>query len=532
MSNGITSAGVVDFIPPARLGKDERRRIVVQKGKLAQVVDEVQQALIDADANVYARGGMLVSVVSIASPSVVGDAVRRPVGTPLIVPLTTVSLADIINRVVLFFRPNREGELLAVDCPKEVAEILLSRIGQWRFRMLTAVINAPTLRLDGSILSEVGHDPKTGLLLLGGNDFPPVPERPTRRQAVEALTALEGLLGEFPFVSEDDRSAALAMLMTAVIRTSLPTAPMFAITAPTPGTGKSYLADLAAVLATGRKASVVGASCDEDELEKRLGSSLMAGDAVLNLDNIDRPLKSERLCQVLSQETVKFRILGRSTNMDTPTNALVISTGNAFRLHDDLTRRAIMIHLNAGEERPELHRFKRDPVKDAIANRPKYIAAALTVLRAFIVSKERPAVSPLGSFEDWSNLVRSALVWLGKTDPVQTMNAARANDPEREQTSEILAALLPEGIWTVRDLTRRVAPDATDNFGLRGALASFMKQGQFNGLSFGNWCRKHRDRPVNGMMLVQAGEDAKAKVIRWHVKDLQQEHVSSPEDRR
>jgi len=52
MSNGIASAGVVDFIPPPRLGKDERRRIVVQKGKLAQVVDEVQQALIDAEANV------------------------------------------------------------------------------------------------------------------------------------------------------------------------------------------------------------------------------------------------------------------------------------------------------------------------------------------------------------------------------------------------------------------------------------------------------------------------------------------------
>jgi putative DNA primase/helicase len=527
MSSGITSAGAVDFIPLPKLGKDERRRIVVQKGKLAEVVDEVQQALIDASANVYVRGGMLVSVVSIASSSVEQKGVWRPIGTPLIVPLTAISLADLINRVVLFLRPNSDDELRAVDCPKEVAETLLSRIGQWRFRMLTAVINAPTLRLDGSILSEAGHDPKTGLLLLGGSDFHPVPESPTRRQATEALTAVEELLGEFPFVSEDDRSAALAMLMTAVIRATLPTAPMFAITAPTPGTGKSYLADLAAVLATGRKAAVVGASCDEEELEKRLGSSLMAGDAVLNLDNIDRPLKSERLCQVLSQEAVKFRILGRSTNIDTATNALVIATGNALRLHDDLTRRAMMIRLNAGEERPELHRFKHDPVKDAVANRSKYIVAALTVLRAFIVGKDRPALSPLGSFEDWSNVVRSALVWLGKTDPVQTMEAARATDPERERTSEVLAALLREGIWTVRDLAQRV----TSDFDLRDALAGFMKHGQFDKHGFGNWCRKHRDRPVNGMALVQAGEDAKAKVILWSVKDLRQERVSIPEDR-
>lgn len=534
MSNRWHSASdVVDFVGPAGTPTaTKRREIKIYRGRLAEVVDEAEQALIEMEANVYVRGETLVRVgVSKVARAIERSGVERPDGAPLIVPHTAISLADCLNRVVSFqtwyerktcWRPS--------DCPKEVAETLLSRVGMWRFRKLTAVITAPTMRPDGTVLSDAGYDPATGLLLLAGVDFPAIPETPTRKEAEAALATLEGLLEGFPFVGDGDRAATLAMLLTAVVRPSLPTAPMFGITAPTPGTGKSYLADLAAVLATGFRAAVVGASCDEDELEKRLGASLMAGDRVLNLDNIDRPLKSERLCQVLTQEKVKLRILSRSVNMDTPTNALMIATGNALRVHSDLTRRVLLIRLDAREERPELREFKRDPVKDAIAERPRYVAAALTVLRAFIVSREPTASPPLGSFEEWSHWVRPALMWLGLPDPVLTMEAARETDPERERTSEILAALAPEGIWSVKKLAQRLAPNATNNLNLRDALAGFMKHGQFDKHAVGNWCRKHQNRPVDGMRLVEAGFDGKAKVKRWRVEIVQNEDTPHLKD--
>jgi putative DNA primase/helicase len=37
----------------------------------------------------------------------------------------------------------------------------------------------------------------------------------------------------------------------------------------------------------------------------------------------------------------------------------------------------------------------------------------------------------MGSFEAWSGWVRDALLWLGKADPVDTMDAAREADPRR-----------------------------------------------------------------------------------------------------
>lgn len=504
------------------VNNDKRRHIQIPKGKLAVVVDDAEQALIVTQANVFTRGGELVRVVE-NSVSLVEKRsdIQRPNGAPLIMRQTAVSLADTLNRVTLFLKwYERGGGWKPTDCPKEVAETLLSRVGLWRLRPLAAVITAPTLRFDGTILSKPGYDATTGFLLIGDMKLPHISTKPTRKNAKNALAALESLLGEFPFAGEVDHSAALAMLLTATFRPSLPTAPMFAITAPTPGTGKSYLADIAAALATGRKAAVVAADCDEEELDKRVSSSLMAGDAVLNLDNISQTLRSSFLCQALSQETVKCRILGRSVNMDTPTNALLIATGNALRVHGDLTRRVLLIRLDAREEHPELRQFERNPIKDAIADRPKYVAAALTILRAFITSGDVVDLSPLGSFNNWSDWVRKALVWLNLPDPVDAMEAARGTDPERERTSEILAALLPEGNWVAKGLERRLNSADANSLNLSDALAGFKKHGQFDKHAFGNWCRKHQNRPVDGMRLVEAGFDAKAKVRRWRVEKV------------
>ena len=71
----------------------------------------------------------------------------------------------------------------------------------------------------------------------------PIPERPTKEQARAALDILIDLLSEFPFAMTIDRSVALAGLLTAHVRGSLPTAPVILVRADTPGTGKSYLVE-------------------------------------------------------------------------------------------------------------------------------------------------------------------------------------------------------------------------------------------------------------------------------------------------
>ena len=70
------------------------------------------------------------------------------------------------------------------------------------------------------------------------------------------------------------------------------------------------------------------------------------------------------------------------------------------------------------------------------------MAAALTLLRAFIVAG-RPGLSeiePFGRFEDWSNLVRGALIWLGEADPCNTRGMIVQQDNKREALTALMNA--------------------------------------------------------------------------------------------
>ena len=87
-------------------------------------------------------------------------------------------------------------------------------------------------------------------------------------------------------------------------------------------------------------------------------------------------------------------------------------------------------------ERPEERVFDFDPVARVRTSRAEYVTAALTVLRAYIAAS-RPDLdlSPFGSFERWSGLVRSALVWLGAVDPCDSREAVLEDDPEAAMAS-------------------------------------------------------------------------------------------------
>src|SRR5262249_32661346 len=153
-------------------------------------------------------------------------------------------------------------------------------------------ITTPTLRPDGSLLADPGYDPETELYLLPGFQLPSIPEHPTKDQANAALKLLTDLLSEFSFkqiLGEHEkrlnRSVSLSALLTALVRGSLPTAPMHLVRAHAPGTGKSYLIDTVAIIATGRLCPVITAPKSVEETEKRLHSIVLSGIPMVSLDN-------------------------------------------------------------------------------------------------------------------------------------------------------------------------------------------------------------------------------------------------------
>ena len=318
------------------------------------MVDEVEKAIIAAELGVYQRGNVLVTTGT--APVITAD--RREVASQQIIPLGDHALLEAAMASARFERFDaRRNEIVACNPPMTIIKALEQRAGKFRFPMLAGIVNAPTLRSDGSLLNGPGYDEQTGLLLdLAGVKFPSIPDRPSKEDATVALATLSDLVSTFPFVTETDRVVALSAMLTACVRRSIRTAPLHAFTAPVAGSGKSKLVDIASAIATGREAGVVAMGASPEELEKRLVSLLLSGSAIA-IDNVETQLGSDFLCQVLTQSTVRPRILGRSETPEPPTNVLVTATGNNLVLIGDMTRRGLLSRLDPQVERPELRTF-------------------------------------------------------------------------------------------------------------------------------------------------------------------------------
>jgi hypothetical protein len=512
----------------SKRGQSARARPIIRvvDGELPHVVDEAERALLASGLEIYQRG---VIVRPAVVPLKAADN-RETEGWQLI-PVTPPYLIDIMTRTATFLSyDKRSREWEAVDAPDKIAKTYLARAGEWKLPVLSGVVCTPFIRDDGSLCQEPGYDPASGLLFKpDGVAFPPIPERPSKKDALAALEKLKYPIRKFPYVTEADRSVALSGMLTPLHRRSLPTAPLHAFDAPVPGSGKSMQVDIASVIATGHLAPVIAQGKDEEELGKRLDSELLAGNAIISIDNCTHALESSALNMMLTQQRVKIRILGKSKTPEVPTNATMYATGNGLTVADDLTRRVLRGTIDAGVERPELREFDFDPVELAKERRPELVAAGLTVMLGYLHSGERVEAEPMGSFEQWSRWVREPLIWLGCDDPCATVVQLRDDDPKRGELEAVMLGweeqLGFEKAYTVRDVIEVVGNGRPEGFGggngrpLRFNFTGADKKLEFKAALFsvagdgnkidhkrlGYWLQQNKNRPVGGARLEPKG---------------------------
>jgi putative DNA primase/helicase len=401
----------------------ERPSILIRPGRVDLIASQAEAALIQTGVEVFQRGRELVRPAQQEVPASKG---RMTISAGM-TKLTRSGMIDLLSQAADWARYDaRRKKEVSADPPTLVADVILSRVGQWQVPTVAGVITTPTIRPDGTILHQPGYDVVTRLYQVVDPGLIPayIPDQPTGEDAQAALTILSSLLDEFPFVAEVDRSVALSALITPIVRGAVSVAPLHAIRASTAGTGKSYLADTASAIATGRPCPVVAISPKPEETEARLIGLMLAAFPLISLDNVNGELGGDLLCQAVERPTVRVRRLGASDIFEIESRATFFATGNGLRVRGDMTRRTVICNLDAGVERPEQRQFTHSPVDDVIADRGKYVAAALTVVRAYIVAGKPGKLPQLASFEEWSDLVRSALVWLGLPDPVETTEDA------------------------------------------------------------------------------------------------------------
>ena len=488
---------------------DQRPEIVV-RNELAAMTDEAEAALLAAsDLGIYQRGGVLVHVGTVgASRKIRG--VRRDAAAPAIVTLRFPALVEKLDRAAKWVKLRQDttsGEWEKLDArpDQDVARGLEAR-ASWPLPYLAGVIQTPTLRPDGTILDRPGYDTETELLYVPNAIYPAIPAEPSREDAVRALEALREPLAEFPFVAEHHRAAALAAVLSCVARFAIAGAavPMFGIDARAPGTGKGLLVSALAMIGAGRAPARMTAPKDDgEEMRKAILALAMEGDPCILIDNVERPLGSDALASVVSDLVVKGRLLGVSKMVESECSAVWFATGNGLRFKGDLGRRVVPIDLDAGVENPEARQFKRPDLLAFVAReRPRLIAAALTILRAYEVAG-RPAHewgAPIGSFEEWDARIRGVCAWIGLDDPALGRARIRAEgDADLDGLRGFLAAAYEvqrESAWTVAALAQ--IAKGTEYAELHEALLNFGDGEKLSTRAIGKALDRYEGRIVDG----------------------------------
>jgi putative DNA primase/helicase len=441
-----------------------------------RAIDETIDALRNAP-EIYTRGPLLVRVRRSIKDR---KGLKHTSGSPTIEIVPTPALRTLISRETCLLREvqTKEGSELVEAHPPDWLVKGVESAAEWPgFRELTGVVEAPTIRPDGTILSEPGYDEPTGLILASHTDFPAIPEKPTRDDARKAAGKLLAIISDFPFKGPEHQAVWLAAVLTVFARHAIDgPCPLFLFNANVRGAGKSKLCDSISILATGREMARSPYPDDDDELQKMLLSVALAGDRMMLFDNLSSgsSIGGPALDRTITSATLKGRILGMSKmTAELPNLAIFFATGNNVGAKGDALRRILIGRLESDQERPEERddfTIQGDLLDHVRANRGELAVAAVTILRAHALAGwPAEKLTPM-DFTAWCRVVRHAVHWATGFDPAATREEARENDQDSLELAiliggiEVLCRAVGRNRLTANEIVKEVKRLA-DRFG-------------------------------------------------------------------
>ncbi len=509
--------------PPHKNGTTEGKEPLVQiklGPDLHRIVDQASEAL-TKDPDLYQREGSLVTVVNKGSG-------------PVISPISRATLKERLSKVASFLVKKEENVWDSVKPPQDLVDALFDR-KQWPgVRLLVGLREAPFLRPDGSVCQKIGYDDKTKFILATSVGFPLIPDNPSRDQALASLASLGDLIADFPFASEEHRSAWFALVFTLFARTAIDgPCPLWAIDANTRGSGKSRLADLAAILLSGFEAPRTIQTDNEEEMRKRALANFLDAAPFTLIDNVRGLLGGATLESVLTGTLFSDRYLGKNENVKIPALTVWACSGNNLTFTDDVSRRTLPVRLESPLENPESRTDFKIPnlISFTKTSRPQLVTHVLTIWRAWY-SAGSPIPKDLtcwGSFEAWSSLLLPLLDWLGLPSPMVVHEALTRNDSNKGTIYSFLAELVNVTKrrslkdLSVREMLEAAYPTQTlSSDGYQAALAFRVTIEDLCGLPSGKQpsakqlsahLRRYKNRRIHDLKL--NGNEDRNGITRW-----------------
>jgi hypothetical protein len=489
-----------------------------------EVVDAVIRVLAvrgfhtdDVDNRIYQRGGKLVCVADCGYG-------------PRIVPLTPAGLRERITAAMdLMTEAHDDQPAKHHRPPKWLVQATADRPAYQHVQYLDAIVSTPTLRADGSILQTAGYCSKSRLLYLPDVEYPVIADKPSKAEAIEAANELTTLVDDFPFRNSAAVSVWLAHVLTLVARPAVDgCCPLFAYGANIRGSGKSKLCDIAGIIVDGRPMARKTLPSDDDETRKVVTAIAIEATPFVLFDNAAAMIGSAALDAALTSETWSDRILGKSeTTGELPLRTIFAATGNNLSFKADTARRVLMCQLESLHECPEDRTdFQHEDIEAFTkANRPRYVVAALTILRGYVAAGRPFDGNRLGSFAGWSVLIAGAIRWTGLADPLGTVSIVREQDTSSATLRLILDGLEPAGKdgLTSNEINKLLNEESKGMFkdykgaeALRAAFAQLMDKPTTRKVA--GKMKSFLGRVSDGRRIIK--QPGRSNLIRWTVERL------------
>jgi len=509
--------------PPLRLDKGgsalaviaTHPEVMLPAKPVIRLVPGQDHLAVYAAEQVFAKTGMYYAVSS--------QLVR-------LVPIDGTFKCEVINNQTLYVQlsemtewqfKNHLGEWETCNPPQRIVNALLNNQDRKHLQTLKGIAHQPYFDASRKLVIKAGFNPETGLYACFDEADYQGLDIVTEAEARQCLMMLKAELGEFEFETPEYLSAALGAILTAVLRTGLPLAPAFNINATVPGSGKSYLAKLIALFATPLPPYVTSYPTKAEEANKVVLAMLLEKPPVILFDDMQTDWKPfGAINKALTSTTTTERVLGSSRTATASTNSLFLGTGNNVMPVKDMRRRVVTIRLAPKSEAANLRKFEGNPLKQITQFRSTYVGFALTIVQAYLLHGKRDeTITPIGSFEEWSELCRAPLMWLGEPDPASSL----INQVKDNSDNEALGVFLKEWRKFYFDEAITVRELLTPLSGLSDKKASLLEiieelpvteRGSVNRHMLGHFLKRHRGVRVNGLRI----EDGKSSERKsWRV---------------
>lgn len=531
------SPGLVLAQPAPDPEPDDDPRPLVSAGDDERATDWLRETIGTGPlSNYFLRGGQLVHCVTL------GEAgFKEPANGHLdFDQITPTSVPNLLAKLSATYRFRKWNEKAArqvpllfprqpaancVEAPEELPNV----------RTLHGIVNTPIVRLEGSILTEPGYDPDTGLVYLpNGLDIDSIDAVPSAAARQEALSWLLYTVADFPFETEDDRAGFLGSLLVPLLRAVAPPPyKLLAINAHAAGSGKGYLAEALRTIHHGPDGGVFRAGLPHapDEFRKWITSVLDAGGGgVVQLDNIRGGLGGDVLEGLLTSYHYNDRRLGASENIHSVNDRLWVATGNNITLEGDMARRTVWCNINPGVEAPE-NRTDWRITRDCGLSFPAFVAkyrsrlvySLLVLVRAWVSDgMPRGAYASSDSYAEVTRVVRGILGSAGVAGTYDPKQAKQMSEDDVELAQFMHAVVTWKGgePWTAAELLQ-----AVDLFQGQGGFERSVVPLQRGGSlpspkSLGRWLTHRKLRGADGLQIYEAYNSK--KISYWAVSKISQ----------